>query len=560
MSKIAVVINHWGGVPVALQANLVASQEWKQSTFDSLEVPNLDPILSFRSVAATSGEGIDEVCLQTNPPTPLPLFDALHRTGVQIIVLGATGLRRHKKDPYAVRHEMNLPDSREDLHDWGIDRCSIHDSADQATNAILHDEEVILEARRLLMEDLGGPTLLWVNLLSCRDVNHCRFRPRTGRATQPSYSGVALASVDERLIPHNLRVGLEDLSYLAASADATAFGESVTAPNEIFIQPGEYLRLLEDAKDTLLRLDAWTQLLIKDAETAGASVAMTATHANSLGEHGTRKVLIPTEMSCNTFWCSTIVADRSNNSKSLASVVDDFLHHVFGVAPRRARKNSCTLGTISHGNLGVILARTTCRWNDRRYSCIAKWMFDGSGRISLLPLSLTHVFDLDIDPFETTNILPQIAHIYTQLLEDMELCIPKSVLVSHSHNSQPPPPTTNNRRTIPPPKSASSTIAAPAPERKPTAVQPPPPSENNNEPSQEVTTKDPIAPSFNLYRQPSASRRVASPRRTSVPQISSTQPDTEMTTTTTKPKDESKSKTIPGQLRRKESELHKRHR
>lgn len=440
MSKIAVVINHWGGVPVTLQGNLAESQTWAdtQGILQTLELPNLNPTLSFRNIAATSGEGVDSACLDAQQPIPLPLFDALHRTGVQIIVLGATGLRgdpskSKQSNPTTIRHEDSLPDPREDLHAWGIDRCSMHDPAHSCTTAILHDEEVLLEARRILAENIQEPTLIWVNLLSCRDVNHCRFRPCTGVATMPSYSSTPLPTTDERIVPRNLRVPLDSLSHIAACADAGVFGETSPSPEALFLEAGQYLRLLEEARDTLLRIDTWSKMLVQDAEDIGAAIAMTATHALPLGEHGARTVGLPTDMCCRTFWCSTVPYSETT-AHCLSAAVDDFIHQVFGVAPRRARQSPCTLGLLSHGPVSVVVARVTYRWNDRKYACIATWTPNGQ-TVSLLPLSLTHVFDLDMDPEETINILPQLAHIYTQLLEFMESCVPKSVVLAKASST-----------------------------------------------------------------------------------------------------------------------------
>lgn len=462
MANVAVVVNHWGGIPVALQGNVVASQTWANArgVAHALELPNLDPKLAFRSIAAMSEEGFDVVCLDAECPAPLPLFDALHRAGVQIVVLGATGLRgRGAQEAATTRHDTSLPDPREDLHAWGVDRCSVHDAASSHGAAALHDEEVLLEARRLLAEGIQEPTLLWVNLLSCRDVDRCRFRPCTGIAALPSYVAPALPSTDDRLLPRNLQTPLEGLSHIAACADADTFGETAPSAANYFLEPGHYLRLLEESRETLLRLDAWTKMLIEDAEEAGAAIAMTATHSVALGEHGARWAGLPTDTCARTFWCATVARSEAT-ARSLSTVVDDFLHQVFAVGPARARRPSCTLGTIAHGPVCVVVARATYRWNDRRYACIAKWIpEEGATKCPLLPLPLTHVFDLDMDPDESENILPQLAHIYTQLLEYMEACIPNSVVTPRPRRAPRAP--ASARRIPPSPTPLSAPSAAP---------------------------------------------------------------------------------------------------
>ena len=428
--RLAVVINHWGGVPAALQPNLVASQPWAVTCISDAHLPHLHPILSFRSVAATSGETLDGMCLDAAAPAPvLPLFDALPRNEVQTIVLGPTGLRRPPKE---MRHAGDaLPDPREALHEWGVDRCSSVDPSTTTTMALVHDEETLLEARRILMEEShrDRPLLLWVNLLSCRDTTRCRFRTPTANATSvPGYTPRSISAprdVDVRKVPAAIAARLDDgVSELAMSQDAASFGER-PAPTT----SAEYLRLLDDSRETWSTSARAPTCWSTRRWTRGrASRCSDARRASRRARARSRP---PTHTGATGFFCCSD-ALALPQSVALHAIVDAFLEHVFQAMPSTSPARA-TLGVLNDPEAGgrTVVARSVCSLNDHRYACIATWpALDATASlVRLRPVHITHVFDLDTDPDELTNALGDLPHVLAALLEHMEATLPLSVCV-----------------------------------------------------------------------------------------------------------------------------------
>ena len=109
MSRLVVVLNHWGGVPRVLHENLTSTQQWKNELYDNVHL--------------STTNGTDEFISCTRV-----LWHVLNEQGFYTVVLGAHHYTDHPVPP---RHSMEeLQDPRFQYADsHHVDRVSLHDGA-----------------------------------------------------------------------------------------------------------------------------------------------------------------------------------------------------------------------------------------------------------------------------------------------------------------------------------------------------------------------------------------------------------------------------------------------
>ena len=452
--RLVVVVNHWGGVPGALHENVISQLGDRMSAVEQVALRRLDPALGFRD--AICNDSRDEACLwDTAPPNPHTIFHAFRAAGYRTVVLGACGLI--PRDREATRSSARtMPDPRESMRAWGIDRCSSCDGAHFRGNASVHDEEVVHEARRILLEhDEATPLLLWLNLRSCIDTTRVRFARCDRRPLEDGYTGVTRTNFDRRLVPRNVNAtSIQELTDLLRHEDAVRHGE---VPSEDSSHrrdtSSEYACVLDIAIDITERVDRCVTPFLVDALRRDGAVAVTATHSLCLGEHGIRSGAAPTRVCASTFWCSSISPrqDAANECLPTLNAMLRAFARSCGVRHGTDDAKASTpgapvacLGRVPAKEGVGVVARVVCRLHDHNYACIVRWdRLPVREGVAHLPLAkeLYAVFDLDADPDEVHNVLLQVRHLHEALRGCMDRTLPHRARVGPlSHTTRPERP------------------------------------------------------------------------------------------------------------------------
>jgi hypothetical protein len=419
------VVNHWGGVPFALRGKVLSMHDFNANSED-VGLSSSDPIESFQTLVSA----------------PFRFFERWKERGYYTVVLGATGLDPlSPPPPYSIfrasHDDCTFPDPRARFSHLGIDRCSTYDSASFRGNVLVHDEEVVTEAKRVLFEHRwnDAPLLLWINFLSCRDVTCVRVTPKSppympgsshGRESEAEDNcpddrvshcvvpAVFRQGCDERRLPRNLLCSTSTSSTLD-KLERETFGEDCVAfDDELRIR--EYTTLLHIATSRLTQLRTLVTPLIVQARKSSTHVVMTATHSISLGEHRSRCSMCPTGVCSTTFWCCDeprILPDRDR------STLRTCLRRLFErVAEGRISFRSVDyVPNVCRGQCGTTTyTRTVHRLNlsSARYSIVSS--HDAFGVYTLV-----EVYDLDSDPEEVHNILPNVSHLLPRLTSAIEV-------------------------------------------------------------------------------------------------------------------------------------------
>lgn len=374
-----VVVNHWGGVPHVLHGNVLAMQRW----------------CSESGVARmTVTDGTQQFVQSTEE-----VLRSLQRNGVRTVVLGATGFATARRplrgdsiaDPrfaYAASH--------------GVDECSLHDGAEFSGPSAVHDAEVLDEARRV-MQSCGdtakttAPLVLFLNLLSCRDVIRTRFRDATDCEVECRLLAPAV-EYDARLIPSSLSATIPQISARFARRNSARFGEAVPPVTA----EGEYVTLLREALSALWGLQDTLDRFLEFAMQRGAHVAMTSTRSLSLGEYSLRDDDAPVPSCTTTFWCSSCEEDAGD--RDLTSLLTRFLCKVCRIAPVPLPSPSQRAMCITRSERDVFV-RVECAVNGHRYMCtgIVSPLLAGGGN------TVVRVCDADADPEEVNDVLPSLS-------------------------------------------------------------------------------------------------------------------------------------------------------
>ena len=268
MPRLVVVVNHWGGVPKALHANVaghVRSLHPDGNLNQDATLPSVDPHASFES------------CILLSRSPLFTVFHAAQRAGFKTALLGVHGL-----PTVALEHD-SIEDPRLALEDWGVDHCSPRDGASFRGDAQVHDTGVLEEVTRVVdgwRRERGGVGLLLViNLLAYRNVAFAAPQRAEGwECMVPTATVAARPSWALHTPPFD---GSEDPAVTAGQyADRLAYSMAVH-------------------RDVMHTLDCLFE------RCAGAShVACMNTQSLSIGEHGTRRPL-PTGTCCTGVFGST---------------------------------------------------------------------------------------------------------------------------------------------------------------------------------------------------------------------------------------------------------------
>ena len=257
------IVNHWGGIPGALlrNAELNASSSVTRHT-----LVHSDPTMEFRALACSDPEGT--LCLDPHAAERDTLFHAFQRAGYRVVVLGASGVDRGRVPSRpAERSTGSLADPSCSMASFGVDRCSLHDGAYFRGCAAAHDDAVLREALHLL--DTSEPLLLWINLLSCRDL--VASRDSSSSSGKDTYTGFR-EEVRERKEPVLLLEALEAL-------EREEYGSAALPCEEA------YEELLDLAWERIRAIHSFVETLRPKCE----CTCLLASHILSLGETGTRR-------------------------------------------------------------------------------------------------------------------------------------------------------------------------------------------------------------------------------------------------------------------------------
>lgn len=464
MPAAVVVVNHWGGVPRVLMRGYAAGQRW--ASWCLADVP----------LAHASGE-------REFPAATSALWSALRMAGVRIVVLGATGYRAASR-----RSEERLPDPRyvfaESHH---VHEVSLHDGAQFDGPALLHDNEVVREAHRVLAE-ASTPLLLCVNLLSCRDLTRMHFGEESEGCVLR-----AVTAFDERIVPPSLHCRWSQAHEVFPRRPVTA---------------GQYATLLRRGSEALEALEAATGSLVREALERGAGLAITATRALSLGEHACRTEDTPFPSCATSFWCSTALA----TSMPAAAVESAPAHQPIGAllgllcrtafpCPEGPPFTSTLHGTpVCRAARGT--ARVSLRWNDHNYVCIGQ-----SGK-------LWHVFAVDSDPQELVDVYPSLGEVQAVLAARFAAALREDT------EDRPSMRRVGFQEAAPPAYPPPHASIAPPATTSPLAPSPPPPTQKAPPPTKRVASPLPVprpppvqVPTTPSPPKPSRFRHTAAPRR-----------------------------------------------
>ena len=430
------------------------------AALDDLALARLDPRarLPRRAVRRPGVPRAPRTRTRRRPPEPT-LLGAFRDAGFRVVVLGATGLRGPVADEGAEHDGPAPPDPREALRDWGAHACSAWDGAGFRGCAAAHDEDTLAAAHiALAARDPRAPLLLWVNLLSCRDVAHVRFRAATAPSAADRARGTPETSVDRRCVPASVDVPVPRISDAVAQADARAHGEDGAGTS---VAAGEYAALLSLAETRLGELENSVAALALAACGADAQthVATTATHSLSLGEHRARGGGVPARACATTFWTSNVALPAG--TATLAAALAGFAA-ACGVRWAE-RGQACTAGCVLLPEGEAVGARVVCDASDRRYACVVLAL-DGK------PPELCAVYDIAADPAEVVDVLADVAHLRAALLAQARDALVAAVPARAPVRAPARPP----RLTAPAPAPVPTPVLAPAPAPAP-APRPPAP-------------------------------------------------------------------------------------
>lgn len=447
--RFVVFVNHWGGVPRAVQGNLTSMQAWADEEYHEVHL------------STTNGEN-------EYKETTRVLWKTLREHGFHVVVLGATGYG--SENTWKRFTEDTLPDPRlEHSESHCVDVTSLHDGAEFDGPASIHDALVLEEATQMVRCHSGSkPLALCVNLLSCRDVVRTRFGNTSTRCLRRCCTAVATSQFDPRWVPSSINVSLAQISGPFSDANSKPFGEAGRP-----VRPGEYATLLQRSLSILDSLQRSVMSFLTVAIAHGAQVCMMATRSLSLGEHSCRGENIPITACSNSFWCSTC---PQMTTEETSIVFTDLLHrfvhrtcHVPLYFSFLYRPLLCTTLPATGETSTEPFFRVGLMIHGHRYVCIGKGAH------------LLYVFDIDDDPHEESDIRSSLAHVQPKLLVVYRGCVgAPSQTVSFNAprlsatTTRFPLPTTANGRSQRPPPSASS---PPAPSRPPPVLLPPSPPE-----------------------------------------------------------------------------------
>ena len=397
--------------------------------------------------APWAGQRRDDVLLPDAAAQPFEsTLNALRAVGVHVHVVGATGATA----AHVVRGDGFPPPSLA-----YADTVSVYDGAAMPLGSeVAHDRLAVSDAHRILDADEDDddpskpPLALVVRLLACRDLPHVRFEdaamdtPRRKRC------------VVDCVLPH---AGAPHLAIPALAHTPCAAARTYTARDcERFQEDcsartssaqAQHLHALARARHASL-LAHLAPLLVR-ARDLGVHVALTASRSIPLGEHGLRATASPMGCTCTTLWCaSTPASTPATESTSLFDVVDAFARRAFRMSIAPAVWPSITIVDETHTRV-----LTTLR--TRTYALVCA------------PRKIIHIFAVDEDPLETSDVTPWMAHAREEL-QALANATFADVGFTASVRSPPPPPPARPPTPTPPARPPTPLVVhSPTPPRPP---------------------------------------------------------------------------------------------
>lgn len=444
---VTVVLNEWRGFPSALRTNLLnRHRDWATDVRDDVVLESTDPVESFERAVAAGGDGAT-------------VFHVARSRGAETVLLGEvpTHWRADASTPAVHADTVRLPDSRCDLHEYGVNRCSLHvPSSTHVASMEAYDEDACARACDVLRDFAGDALVLWVNLSAFGDLERVTFAPpeRT-----PTTHSVCVAppppAYDRRRLPSNVNTYLEGIS------------SATRRPEQ------EYVTLLHAAQELCDRHLERVERVVRQALERGAHVVHTATHSLAVGEHAVRGGGRPLATCCETFWAS------NRDDASSACLRTDLWRAVVAAGPpppfppsREPRETRC--GDLTR----VVLAI-----HDHVYACVFR------------DDALLFVFDRSVDPEESRDVLVAVSHLHPKMTRRAVREEPTETRRRRTRAPQPPPPPPS-----PPPRDDVAPPRSPSTDSVTTATDAPPPPSPFPVPT--------------LARQASFSRRPARPTTT----------------------------------------------
>ena len=379
------VFNLWGGIPGAMRGSACASARFWLSCAGTTDA--ILPCLSdnagtrFHACVDEGGEA---------------LFKQAQRAGWRVVVFGPTGFAW---PPPRCSEEAFLYDPASALSGSGIDFCDVRDDGAWRGRSSSHDEATLRKAQRALdaAASSNTPTLLWVNLLACRDTTRVRFRPDE-RCSEDACTGHAARAYDRRRVPPSVDTSLPNPLRDALGSTASRARDA----------GAEYAALLATAESDFHNVCAMVEPLARRARAHGASVAMTATHTFSLGEHGTRTGAAPTAACARTFFACTTGAAVAELAQPVYELISHFVLRTTSLHVSRLPA-VCSVGVAPT----CVYAYVTCRLRDHVYACVyAHCGVPPDPNALCEPESLLAVYDLGTDVDECVNVLPYLTHLH----------------------------------------------------------------------------------------------------------------------------------------------------
>jgi hypothetical protein len=424
------VINHWGGIPAALHRNAVIDMKNKINGIELHEVypvniTRFDPECSFKEIVFSDKS--DEVCLvPTRQTTPKSLFKSFEEQGYDVVVLGACGIDEGRcLHVNGTRYNSQLPDPTKSMISDGVSYCSLYDGAYFKGDASTHDTHALSELKGVLLDDGGSrPRLIWVNLLSCRDIPLVRFQKVMGFPSSDSISiRQTPVSLDPRVKPPLPTFSGDSIYEIRSSLneyDAHIHGEA----DKHTIKEDEYACLLDQSWSVIQRLNTEISDTLSELSLEGTDVVICASHSISLGESGTR-LPGPFRVNTTSFWLSTF--EMKHESISLSAMFRRVAHMKNVTSQPAAEKDVPCIGEVRTKEGAILMARVPMTLNDQRYACIINWPGNlpcTSGLTHLTNYELRAVYDVSSDLFECDNLLPKIQHLVEDIHVKLKRCLP----------------------------------------------------------------------------------------------------------------------------------------
>ena len=310
-NRIAVIINHWGGVPRCMQGKVCSLQRKHFETIQE-DVP----------LSCTDGSKEFAVC------TGDMWFEA-NRTGMRTVCFGGTKETRRANS--RCRHEENrLPDPRRRHIDEGVQECSLFESTQYEGSSFEFDRHTLEQVSRLVLDhaDSPVPLLVCVNLLSCRDVCRTRIDVQREPSAHECCSGRPTPVGDSRLLPRSVSMDMfSEVCSPFQRENSERYGEVYTG-----VPPEHFVTLLQTSEDTLSRLEVEIQRTLETVRSVGARVCLTSSRSLSLGEHGCRDENYPIVSCAKTFWCSDLPMDPFSRERPLRSLLHRFVNMCLGTS------------------------------------------------------------------------------------------------------------------------------------------------------------------------------------------------------------------------------------